>query len=306
LQLVKKAFLINQITNAAPFDLINPGPNEYNSFDVISAPAEKGRKLSRRLLLLAWNLLKTGGRLYLAGAKNEGILSAISDAEALFGSATILAYKKGCRIVRLTKGDPSKGLPDWCYEDGIVPGTWLEFNPHYNGLPSSMVSLPGIFSAERLDEGSRLLLDNLSIEPGSRCLDLGCGHGVLGLYAASREVVHVDLVDVSLLGIAASNENIQRASLSNARALASDAYEAVLDQKYDLVISNPPFHTGHDRDFQITHAFLQGAWEVTQPGSKVIIVANKFLPYERQLKNLFRKVQELAETNRFHILIAYR
>lgn len=281
--------------------------------DVALLELPKGRKLVRRWLAQAFRSLRPGGRLLLAGAKDLGVQAALQDAQSLYGPGAILDYKKGSRVVQFTRPDqpPDQG---WCEEPGIAPHTWMEFTlelPSPQGEPVNqppehlhLASLPGVFAAGRLDEGTALLLSVLPVEPGNRVLDLGCGYGIIGIDAARRGAAWTDLVDSNLLAVAAAGENLRRCRIDNAVALASDALSAVIGQRYNLIASNPPFHSGKTVDYRMAEAFIQQSREALAPGGRLVLVANRFIRYERLLAAHFSQVQMLAETRSYHVLAA--
>ena len=98
----------------------------------------------------------------------------------------------------------------WIKEDGISPGTWHEFQAGLRGESLCLRTLPGIFfSYDRIDEGTKLLLEKVDIFQGSNVLDVGCGYGIIGLLASRMGApTHVDLVDIDLCSIVSARENI--------------------------------------------------------------------------------------------------
>ena len=77
------------------------------------------------------------------------------------------------------------------------------------------------------------------IPPGRTVLDLGCGCGVLSVFAAakSREVT---AVDINPEAIANTRENVRLHHLSNVRAICGDMFAEVTGD-FDVIVSNPPF-----------------------------------------------------------------
>jgi 16S rRNA (guanine1207-N2)-methyltransferase len=281
-----------------------PAPDQSISPFAIGGPYEtaiirlpKGRKLARRWLLTAYERLVVGGACYLGGANDEGIQSVLKDAGELFGGAAVLGYRKGCRVGRMVKPAGAAPLPGWAGEPGLAPGSWHEFDLTVQGQAFRIRSLPGVFSFDRLDPGSRLLLDNLHIPAGGRILDFGCGYGILGLAAARLGAAHVTLLDVNLLAVAAAQENIRLNGVANAAVFASDLLEAISGERYDRIITNPPFHAGHAVDMGITQRFLAQARAALLPDGELILVVNRFLRYD-----LFGQVETLAANNQYHVL----
>lgn len=289
----------NGITNASVAD--DPATIEPETFDVAVLEAPPGRKFARRWLALAHAALKPGGQLYLAGPKAEGIESLIGDARALLGQGATLAYRDHNRIGVATKVE-GVATPPWATEPGIAPGTWREFGAKLAGESFGIASLPGIFSFDRLDDGTAFLLAHLRVRPGERVLDLGCGWGALGLAAARAGAWQVDLLDSSLPAIAATRRNIAAAGLANARALPSDATSAVAGERYDLIVTNPPFHAGKGVSYDAAGAFIAGARELLTSRGRLLLVANAFIRYERAMRERYATVEIVAEDQRYHLL----
>jgi len=304
LKLTVETFQENRLSIPLNFPDINTFSEKSEYFDIVVIDLPKGRQLAQRWLAEAFTVLRTGGQLFIAGANKQGIRSLLKDAEALFDSGTILAYKKGNRIARFVKRDNNLPPLSWLHSPGILPRSWIEFEAE---LPSGVLqlrSLPGIFSSNKLDEGTRLLLQHLEIPSGAGVLDLGCGYGVIGLQVARTNAARVDLVDNNLYAVAAAQENIRMSGLKNAQAFPSDALEAIRDRHYNLIVTNPPFHSGKEVEYQITQAFIQQSPQVLEPDGEFWLVANKFIPYERIMQPIFRRVERIVETNRYYVLRA--
>jgi 16S rRNA (guanine1207-N2)-methyltransferase len=301
--MAEQTLKVNGAANAQVRPAISVLPDGAGAFDTVVMELPKGRKLARRWLVEAQAALKPGGELYLAGANEQGIQSAIRDAAALFGGAAVLRYKKGNRVARAVKAAQAAGQPAWAGEAGIAPGTWREFEVGVRGHAFRLRSLPGVFAFDDdLDEGTRLLLDQLDVAPGTQVLDVGCGYGIIGLVAARLGASHVDMVDVNLLAIASARENIAGNAVPNADAFLSDAFNAVGNRRYDLIASNPPFHTGKSVDYAVAHAFIEHARSTLRPGGRLLLVANKFIRYDHLMRATFDTVECLAETNKYHVL----
>ncbi len=306
LAMAEQTLRANKVTNAHLYSDITLLPAHVEAFDTVVMELPKGRKLARRWLAEAYAVLKPGGELYLAGANKQGIQPVIEDAAALLGKAVVLKYKKGNRVARAVKDPQGSGEPSWAKEPGIAPGTWFEFEVDVRGNFFRLRSLPGVFAYDdQLDDGTGLLLTQLNVPPGAQVLDVGCGYGIIGLLAARLGATHVDMVDVNLWAVAAARENIAGNGIPNARAFPSDAFSAVGDKRYHLIVTNPPFHTGKAVDYEVAHAFIEGARHVLAPGGQLMLVANKFIRYDRLMRAQFDEhVECLAETGRYHVLLA--
>lgn len=89
------------------------------------------------------------------------------------------------------------------------------------------------------------------IEDGKTVLDMGCGSGVLTVFAALKST-HVTAVDINPEAVENTRLNCASHGLENVTATVSDMFNAVNDQ-YDYIISSPPF-------FRIPFAASQHQW----------------------------------------------
>ncbi len=304
-------------------------PLPVNTYDMVAILLPKGRKLARRWLVEAWSSLLTGGELYLAGANSEGIQSVTKDAGSLFGNATVLAFRKGCRVVRMvkqhtpeaasdlaltantiTQADAPKGeqAPAWTADPGIARGSWIEFMTEACGENFSVRSLPGVFSYDQVDEGTELLLHQLTTEQvqGKRVLDFGCGYGLIGMAASHLGAERVDLLDVDQSAVDSAQENCTRNQILNAQVRSSDVLDAVGSERFNLILSNPPFHAGKKVEYDITETFIAHSHFSLSPGGSLILVANRFIRYDRVMKAIFGNVGSLVETGKYHVLESVR
>jgi 16S rRNA (guanine1207-N2)-methyltransferase len=134
---------------------------------------------------------------------------------------------------------------------------------------------------------------------------VGCGSGVIGLYAAQLGAAAVDMVDASRLAVASAQQGIQGNDLPAAcRAWASDLYTDVPDDGYDYILSNPPFHAGHAVDTEAAQALIAGARDRLVEGGVLRLVANVFLPYERLVREVFGagKTRIVVEDARYRVI----
>ncbi len=287
--------------NGGHAHLSDGGDLAAGGFDAALMALPHSRKLARRWLLLAHAALREGGALTLAGPNDGGIRSVVDDAAALFGAAQPLGSKRHCRIAGALKRATGP-RPNWAAEPGIAPGTWRTFTAETPAGPLALLTQAGVFSFDGLDAGTALLLAHLPDVAGKQVLDVGCGAGVLGISAALCGAAHVDMTDVSLPAIAATAQNIARHCPGNAAALPGDVLSAVQARRYDVILSNPPFHSGSAVDYDVAHAIIAQSAAALHPGGTLRIVANRFLPYDAAMRPLFASVARVAQTGRYHVL----
>ena len=271
----------------------------------IRIPTEKPALL--QLLVDAFRLLKVGGQCCIAGATNEGIKSAASLLKAMFGNATVLATEGGYRVVMAMKHTPTPvdtiaGATACLQHDDFQP-----IDVVLRGVPSQLFSRPGVFSWEHLDEATALLADVMRVRVGETVLDLGCGSGALGLTAARLSGTgHVCLVDVDSEAVRCAARAVAMAGRERCDVRASDVGAAVRDLRFDVVVTNPPFHVGKATDLDVPTQFIVDAHALLKPGGTLQLVANRTLPYERLVRECFGNLTTLHDGPRFKVLSALR
>ncbi len=104
----------------------------------------------------------------------------------------------------------------------------------------------GVFSKKGIDFGSRLLIESINLPSKGSILDLGCGYGPIGIACARFEPSSsVTMVDINPQAIQLAIENVRLNQVEEqVKVIQSDGFSAVKDQKFDMVVTNPPIRTG--------------------------------------------------------------
>ncbi|GAA2749353.1 methyltransferase [Kitasatospora cinereorecta] len=190
--------------------------------------------------------------------------------------------------------------------------------PHGYRLPTGVgavsgrpvVNHAGVFCAERLDIGTRFLLEHLpERRDAARVVDLGCGNGVVGTAAAlGNPAADLLFVDESFQAVA-SAEATFRENLGPDRAAefrVGDGLAGVPDGCADLVLNNPPFHTHQATTDAVAWRMFTGARRVLRPGGELWVVGNRHLGYHVKLRRVFGNCETVAANPKFVILRAVR
>lgn len=307
LQMTEKTLQANKIGLDNVTLLYNPLlPGEFhNKFDLVVINLPKGRRLAQKWLFDAFSYLKPGGKLYVTGVNDEGVNPILKDASCIFSKPVILDYKKGNRIALLKKEVESIPCVAWVDQPGVRPDSWGEFEFEIGNARGRIRSLPGVFSAGELDPATKILLENLPPVSGKQVLDLGCGSGVIGIVCALRGA-QVHMLDSNLYAIKSAEENVILNQAPNASVFAGDGVGAVLHNRYDFVFTNPPFHIGKPTDYGVTGTFIAQTSQILEPGGALILVSNRFIRYEKIMRDYFSEVSFLFTDNKYQLLRAVK
>jgi 16S rRNA (guanine1207-N2)-methyltransferase len=275
--------------------------------DVVAIRIPTERLALLQLLRDASRVLKPGGHCYIAGATKEGIKSAASTLERLFGNARLLAKDSTHRVVVATRRANAPAIPADLESPYLDPDTFHELDTTLRGREYRLSSRPGVFSWDHIDEATTILADVMTVHPGESVLDIGCGSGALGVVAAMLSGSgQVCMLDADVEAVRSATRSAAAAGLTNVRATTSDVAATVLGQRFDVVVTNPPFHVGKATDLNVPLQFIHDAWEVLAPGGRLYLVANRTLPYERTIKHRFGNIDTLHDGQRFKVLSAVR
>jgi 16S rRNA (guanine1207-N2)-methyltransferase len=281
-----------------------PLPAELSaSIVAIRIPHEKLALL--QLMADALRILRVGGRCYIAGATNEGIKSAARTLESIFGNATVMATDSGHRVIVAEKQSSAPEASSELASPFIDPDSFNELPATLRGRALTLFARPGVFSWDHADEATEILADTMEIPVGAAVLDLGCGTGGLGTIAGLlSQSGHVTMVDADVEAVRSAARTAAAAGLTNVAVRTSDVASAVLGERFDVVVTNPPFHLGKATDLDVPMQFIHDAWEVLAPGGRLFLVANRTLPYERAIATLFGNIETVHDGRRFKVLAA--
>ena len=165
-------------------------------------------------------------------------------------------------------------------------------------------SQPGVFSWDRIDPGTALLLQHLPSFAG-RGADFGCGIGVLArAVLASPKVTQLALIDVDRRAVQAAQRNVGD---PRGRFLWADLRRPNPDlAELDFVVMNAPFHDAGAEDRALALKFVERAAESLRKGGACWLVANRHLPYEAALAPLFKRIELKIETGGYKIYAAQK
>lgn len=144
----------------------------------------------------------------------------------------------------------------------------------------------GVFSKNKLDFGTRTLLENLEIDRfKGDILDFGCGIGPIGIYLSLKTKEKIDMIDINKRSISLAIKN-SRLNNANTNVFESNIYEKI-NKKYDFIVSNPPIRVGNE----VLYKILFEAKEHLNENGELWIVINK----DQGAKTITKKLEQFYD-----------
>ncbi|MFG0634504.1 methyltransferase [Pseudomonas sp. xss_2] len=265
------------------------------AFDAAVLFLPKSRELAAYLLNALASRL-AGRELYLVGEKRGGIEGAAKQLQA-FGKPRKLDSARHCQLWQVTVENAPQAKP--------LESLAERFELELADGPLKIVSLPGVFSHGRLDRGTALLLEHLDGLPVGHVLDFGCGAGVIGSIIKRRYPdSQVTLLDVDAFAVASSRLTLAANGLQG-EVISGDGIDAA-PRDLQVILSNPPFHTGVHTNYQASENLLKKSAEHLRSGGELRLVANTFLRYQPFIQEALGNCRTLTEAGGFRIYQAKR
>lgn len=154
-----------------------------------------------------------------------------------------------------------------------TPSSAREVRLVVDGRELLLASDTGVFSADRIDAGTSVLLQHAPAPPtAGTLLDLGCGYGPIACALATRSPgADVLALDVNARAVALTRANAERLGLHRLRALIPGAVDPGL--RFAAIYSNPPIRVGK----AALHDLLTGWLDRLTPDGRAYLVVHRHL-----------------------------
>lgn len=152
------------------------------------------------------------------------------------------------------------------------------------------------FSPKNIDKGTLQMLNNVKIAKNDKVLDLGCGYGIVGIYAAKLiGGENVTMCDILPEAVELSKRNLELNGIEGVKVLQSDGLKNIEDNDYTLILSNPPYHT----DFSVAKEFIEDGFKKLAVGGRIVLVTKRFDWYKNKVETVFGGVKYIEAEDYF-------
>ncbi|MDD1775921.1 MAG: methyltransferase [Candidatus Methanomethylicus sp.] len=135
-----------------------------------------------------------------------------------------------------------------------------------------LASSGGIFSKNKIDLGTLVLIESLTLPENGEILDMGCGYGPIGITVSKiKPLLKVTMVDINPTAVKLARENTERNNVGTIEVLHSDLYDSLGDRTFNAIISNPPLAAGYG----VIHPLIEGAFVHLKEGGYLQLVLRR-------------------------------
>ncbi|MDE0494230.1 MAG: methyltransferase [Acidimicrobiaceae bacterium] len=244
-------------------------------------------RIAAELLELAYHL-REGAVLLVVTARRLGSARQLNTLEGMFGAAEVALRSGSAVVLRAVRGPEVRATADATAAAPTVEAVLL-------GCDLRFTTGAGLFSKNRIDDGSRLLIEALPPDHDWRdVLDLGCGYGPIGIAVAARwPQVRVAMADIDPLAVSAARTNAGLNGVEErCQAHLSDGTSALADRRFDAVLSHLPTHVPKSTLARL----IDESANVLRPGGELIAVTASAVDLRDRIASTFGTVEVLAES----------
>jgi 16S rRNA (guanine1207-N2)-methyltransferase len=272
---------------------VEPTPGE-GPFSGALVLLGKHRELNRSNIYAALTKTLPGAPALIAGAKTLGVQAMRNELMELLPVEQTFS-KNHAQVF-------------WCLrpESWVSPPALTQVKIVANGMQFETAA--GMFSHRSVDTGSQMLARHLG-EVSGKAADFGAGWGYLSaaLLKNAPGVTALDLFEADFAALEAAKVNIKACGSQTPAAFHwHDLMSEPVGMIYDAIVMNPPFHSGRSADASIGQRMIAAGAKALKPGGRLLMVANRELPYEDTLQRAFRRLERIEDDRRYKIIRAVK
>jgi 16S rRNA (guanine1207-N2)-methyltransferase len=297
----------NQVANAHVVldHTLDRYPNGHFNVITLNPPVDEGTEAIFEMIERAQSKLRNGAGFYLIAKVSRGAKSYMQKLTDTIGPAKVVKRSGGYWLMRAERSPlRSAQKVDLSAYEHIV-------ETELRGRKYRFFTRAGVFSRKEMDEGTRLLIESMDVLPRNSVIDIGCGYGAIGIAAANlASVGRVVMVDTSARAVECASRNIRAHHLNHARksgkprveAVIGDRFDPVSGERFDRVLSNPPFHAGVD----VLYPLVDEAYGHLRFHGRIYLVLMRYVGIKRHLEKVFGNCQVVAQSEKYTVLMAER
>jgi 16S rRNA (guanine1207-N2)-methyltransferase len=271
----------------------------------LNPPIEDGSEAIFEMIDRARPKLRNGGSFYLVAKVRKGAKSYMRRLSETIGPAKVISKSGGYWLMRAERSPvrAPESIDLSVYEHTV--------ETQLRGRKYTFFTRAGVFSRKEIDDGTRLLIESVEIQPMNSVIDVGCGYGPIGITAAHMASVgRVVMVDTNARAVECSSRNIVAHHLHHARrngkrrveAIVSDRFDAVRGERFDRIVSNPPFHSGVD----VLYPLVDEAYAHLRFHGRMYLVLMRYVGIKRHIEKVFGNCTIVGQEGKHAVLMAER
>lgn len=157
-----------------------------------------------------------------------------------------------------------------------------------------------VFSPHGADRGTLAMLSVVKLEEQDKLLDLGCGYGLVGVWAAKQiGAERVVMCDISGTAVRVARKNCEWNGVDTAVYQSDGLKELPQELRFTKILSNPPYH----EDFSVPKSFIELGYKRLVHGGVMYMVTKRKDWYYNKLKTVFGGVR-VEEIDGYYVFTA--
>jgi 16S rRNA (guanine1207-N2)-methyltransferase len=166
------------------------------------------------------------------------------------------------------------------------------FQTNVAGIELQFETAPSLFSPRNADRGSLAMLSCISFEANDKVLDLACGYGLIGIYAAKViGAERVWMADNDPTAVECAIKNLAVNGVGGVNVVLSDGFREIQETNFTKIVCNPPYHA----DFSVPKHFIEKGFNRLVLDGAMYVVTKRKTWYQNKLRGIFggARVREL-------------